>query len=117
MCCSQSTLKAVLWWKSRNYVGLAFSTNHLLHHTDVSACQTDRNGECNRDSDGTEKYKYSKGRVDRNIAGNGKFRLTVYNPVASTGKELMKGRPSMMLNRVNNVWFYSFYQTQKPSSH
>ena len=61
---------------------------------DVSACHSDRNGECS-DSVGTEKYKYTKGTVDRNIAGNGKFRLSVYNPVASTGKEVMKDGPYM----------------------
>ena len=91
--CSQSILEAVLQWKSRNYVCLAFSRNYLFHHiVDVSACHSDRNGECS-DSGGTEKNKYTKRTVDRNIAGNGKFRLSVYNPVASTGKEVMKDRP------------------------
>ena len=34
----------------------------------------------------SEKYKLSSdGITDRNSAGNGKFRLTVYNPVANTG--------------------------------
>ena len=82
---------------------LTFGTNYLFHHTDVSACHSDRNGECS-DSGGSEKYKYTKGTVDRNIAGNGKFRLTVYNPVASTGKEVMKDGPCMMLNRVNYLF-------------
>lgn len=53
--------------------------------TITTACkQTANGGDCS-ESDATEKYKLPKETKDRNIAGDGKFTLTVYNPVANTG--------------------------------
>lgn len=51
----------------------------------TTACKKTANGEDCSESDAIEKYKLPKETKDRNIAGDGKFILTVYNPVANTG--------------------------------
>lgn len=51
----------------------------------ILACDLEKDGECS-ETDTSENYKLSSdGITDRNSAGNGKFHLTVYNPVANTG--------------------------------
>ena len=52
--------------------------------TTIACKQTANGGDCS-ESDATEKYKLLKETKDRNLAGDGKFTLTVYNPVANTG--------------------------------
>jgi len=48
-------------------------------------CDSEKDGECS-ETDASEKYILSSnGITDRNAAGNGKFRLTIYNPVSNTG--------------------------------
>jgi len=55
----------------------------------IIRCDSEKDGECS-ENDASEKYKLSSdGMTDRNAAGNGKFRLTVYNPVANTGNLLL----------------------------
>ncbi|XP_078345602.1 uncharacterized protein LOC144631097 isoform X1 [Oculina patagonica] len=61
-----------------------FAVSHAQHAAKPSAswrCEGD--GECG-ETDATEKYKQNE-ITDRNTAGSGKFRLTIYNPVANTG--------------------------------
>ncbi|KAJ7354829.1 hypothetical protein OS493_029835 [Desmophyllum pertusum] len=69
----------------RTYMNFAAShaKNTGKLSTPASCDKTD--GECS-ETDATEKYKLSSNEItDRNTAGNGKFRLTIYNPVANTG--------------------------------
>ena len=59
---------------------------NLCINVTVTACtETASGGHCG-ESDSSEKYKLSKENTDRNNAGDGKFTLTVYNPVSNTGK-------------------------------
>ena len=63
---------------------------NLLH---LTGCDSEKDGECG-DADATEKYKLFPDEItDRNAAGHGKFRLTIYNPVASTGKNFDQPLP------------------------
>ena len=64
----------------------------IIFSVELTACNSESDGDCSK-ADATEKYKSAQESSGRNTAGNGKFRLTVYNPVANTGekKKLERG--------------------------
>lgn len=86
------------WWDTYNTndggvvndpVMRRFAVNHALSSgkplkLPATCTQTASGGHCG-ESDSSEKYKLPKETTDRNNAGDGKFTLTVYNPVSNTG--------------------------------
>ena len=75
------------WYTEYIYIlfYLTFKLGVIFTLIFILGCESEKDGECS-ETDASEKYKLSSdGIADRNSAGSGKFRLTVYNPVANTG--------------------------------